>query len=266
MEAQKLDYYDLISGMYTGIKKMKLDDISLEEFDKRFDSFKGFNYKSLDDDESFWEITYIMFFNIGRKASMIEAKLPILKKYLYGYNKLAISSESDISLIVNNTGFRPQVERVVANARTFQQIINKYGSFDNYLSVRFGIEDIHTSPDNLDRLSSELSRIFKGYGVTAPLHLITELGFDSIKPDSVVCRIMYRRGLIDDIADIGGAIEIGRAISKDLNLPIRYVDVVIVKFGQVGPSATLGTKDGICTENSPKCNICTIKHLCRHHD
>ena len=81
----------------------------------------------------------------------------------------------------------------------------------------------------------------------------------------MIRRIFYRIGLIENENDLNASIAVGREMSKQLNIPIRYIDIIFVKYGQVGQSDLLGTIDGICTENNPKCDICELKSMCRYY-
>lgn len=260
-----MNYREIILGVEDGLKKMKMTNISTDDFKNRLEKFKHFNYIHLDDNEIFWMLTYIMFFNMGKKASMIEKKLPIFKPYLYGYEKLTKLSQKDIDSIISNTGFEKQINWVISNAIVFNTLVKQKGSFKEYMENKFGIKDIYCSSQQLSYLYNDLRIKFKGIGETAGWHFITELGFFSLKPDSVIRRIFYRLGLISNEDNLTDAIEVGRKISKELNIPIRYLDIIFVKFGQVGQSDLLGTVDGMCTENNPKCYMCSLKNMCKYN-
>jgi DNA-3-methyladenine glycosylase I len=256
------DFDAILTGMKSGLEMMRTSSVSKSEFENRLNRYKTFDYKNLSNDDVYWMITYVMLFNMGRKASMIEKQLPMFKKYLFGLENITTLSDIEIAKIIARIGFRPQVERIVANAKTFARQMEEYGTFDNYLKRKFDIHDTHADPKKLELLHAEFGKL-KGYGETAPWHLITELGFFSLKPDTVIRRIFFRLGLIQSPSDMQATIDVGRRMSLALDVPIRYIDIVAVKFGQVGPSNLLGTADGICTENDPKCNICTLGKLCK---
>jgi len=259
-----MSFKEIVLGVEDGLQKMKMSNVSTVDFNNRLEKYKHFNYISLNDDEVFWMLTYVMFFNMGKKASMIEKKLPLLKPYLYGYEKLTKLSEVDIKNIINSTGFNKQVNWVISNAIIFNDLIKHHGSFKGYLEIKFGIKNIYCSNQQLLYLYNDLKLKFKGIGETAGWHFITELGFFSLKPDSVIRRIFYRLGLISSEDNLLGSIEVGRKISMELNIPIRYLDIIFVKFGQVGQSDLLGTIDGICTEKNPKCGLCNLKGICKY--
>lgn len=260
-------YNEIIKGIEEGLLKMKDSCISNEEFFYRLEHFKHFDYRHLSDDEIFWILTYVMFFNIGKKASMIEKKLPLFKEYLYGYLRVSQLSDIGINNIVNKIGFELQVNRCRENAKKFSAIILQYGSFKNYLEKAFNITGTHCSINKIQLLYDDLGIRFKGSGIgeTSRWHFITELGFNSLKPDSVIKRIFHRLGLISDEQSNSETIAVGRNIAHQLNLPIRYIDIIFVKYGQEGSSNLLGTADGICLNNNPKCNICSLNKYCKYN-
>lgn len=260
-----MNYDRIVEGIINGLVKMKNPHISLEKFHQRLNNFKNFDYKKLSDDEIFWMLTYVLFFNMGKKASMIEKKLPLLKKYLYGVEKLSHMNSKQIEDIINHTGFPKQVRWCADNSKVFYSLIKNYGSFNNYLVEEFNIRDTLCSNAQLQKLYITLKEKFIGIGETAGWHFLTELGFFTLKPDKVIRRIFYRIGLIENESDLDASITVGREMSKQLNIPIRYIDIIFVKYGQVGQSDLLGTIDGICTENNPKCNICELKSICKYY-
>jgi len=96
-------------------------------------------------------------------------------------------------------------------------------------------------------------------------HLLTDLGFNVLKPDRVICRIFSRLGLINDEDSIDQAIEVGRDMAAATGHPIRYVDIILVKYGQMGESeGEFGLKDGVCLEKNPKCSVCGVKKYCSY--
>lgn len=264
----QMNYREIIKGLERGILLMRQPHLTERQVLERLERFKNFNYKNLSDDEIFWILTYVMFFNIGKKASMIEKKLPLLKPYLYGYRRVANLTDSELNEIIERVGFGLQIYRCKELANRYCKIVDEYGSFSEYLNKAFGIVDTNCSLSQLNQLYNDLMVRFKGTGIgeTSRWHFLTELGFYSLKPDSVIKRIFYRLGLIDNEDDNIAAIEVGRSISKSLNLPIRYIDILFVKFGQEGSSDLLGTTDGICLSTRPKCDICPLASICRYNN
>lgn len=263
------NYFDIVNGIEKGLWKMKMNELSAEDFQMNLNKFKRFNdkdnYSNFDDDKFFWILTSIMFFNSGLNASSIEKKLPMMRKSLYGYEKMANISDSEITEIISVIGYKKSVMRVRENALKYKKIINEFGSFQYYLK-NIGIKDTKCSTDKVDSLYWDLYKRLKGTGIaeTAIWHFITELGFFSIKPDSVIRRIFYRLGLIEKYTDFYQTVQKGREISLKTGIPIRYIDIIFVKYGQKGSSNVLGTLDGICTYKNPSCSLCELKSKCKY--
>ena len=53
------------------------------------------------------------------------------------------------------------------------------------------------------------------------------------KPDRVIRRILFRLGLISEKEDIEQSIMVGKEFSRRINEPIRYIDIIMVKYGQI---------------------------------
>jgi len=60
--------------------------------------------------------------------------------------------------------------------------------------------------------------------------------------------------------DFYGGIEVGRKFAKATKLPIRYIDIIFVLYGQED-SARFKT---ICSTEKPKCDICGVKKYCNY--
>ena len=112
-------------------------------------------------------------------------------------------------------------------------------------------------------LHKELSKIFHGLGEKTTYHFLGDLGFNVTKPDTVVCRILYRLGLIDSERDIERAMIQIMNFARETDNIFRYIDIIIVKFGQKGISPLFGTKNGICLD-VPNCSMCLVKPYCRY--
>jgi DNA-3-methyladenine glycosylase I len=91
------------------------------------------------------------------------------------------------------------------------------------------------------------------------------LGINVLKPDRVICRIFSRLGLTNDESDIVHAVDIGRKIALATGYPIRYVDLIFVKYGQMGKDEYFGLEDGICVKKNPKCQKCGVSNYCEYY-
>ena len=252
-----LDYKDLFHKMEATLKRES--SLSEEEFKKHWGRFKKYHYKNDSDEEIYWKLVGVIFYS-GMTAATVTSKLPSIKKYLYDYKIVKDYSEkqleqmsSDDSIIRNKL----KIKACRKNATIFDNIISNHGSFSNYIES-FGDLDKEST---LETLKNDL-RQFDFLGPKTAYHLMLDLGLKVWKPDRVICRILERLGLIDDIEDNEKVVKVGREIAEQVGQPIRYVDIIFVKYGQVGNEEPFGLKDGICLEKNPRCSVCGIKEYC----
>jgi DNA-3-methyladenine glycosylase I len=226
-----------------------------------FEDFKNINNKSLPTDNAvFKKIVGIVFYS-GMNAATVTKRLDAIYEYLGDCEK-ATRLDPKIMLrddrVIRHKG---KIHGCIANAKEFENIINQYGSFINYLHSFGNLEDLEV----LDMIKSDFENKFAYIGKVTAYHLMTDLGLNVLKPDRVICRIFQRLGFIQDEDDLTGAVEVGREIAEATKLPIRYVDIIFVKYGQKGSEKGFGLKDGICLDN-PKCGQCSITRYCNYYN
>ena len=90
---------------------------------------------------------------------------------------------------------------------------------------------------------------------------MTDIGLNVLKPDRVILRIFYRLGLIDNEEDLFSAVKVGRLFSRETKLPIRYIDIIFVSYGQLNQEKM----ECICSEKNPKCLKCGVKNYCNYY-
>ena len=256
-----VDYKLLFSKFEKSIRKNIF--VSESKFDKNLEPFLHMNFRKMTDKDIFWVTVYVNFFS-GIKAVTIEKKLAGIKQELYDYQKISDLDENAKKIIIQKIGFPNKCKYCFENAKSFKKLIDEYGSFLKYVAS-FNIETLNPNISNITLLKEDLKRRFFGLGPRTVNHFLTDLGFNVLKPDRVICRIFYRLGLIDSVDDIDGAIREGKKFEEATGKPIRYIDIIFVKFGQMGKSEQFGTKDGICLENNPHCNLCEAKELCKYY-
>lgn len=227
-----------------------------------FEDFKKISNTSLPtDDDVFKTIVGIVFFS-GMRAATVRDKLPAIYGYLGEHNKAIYLDPEKMLMddrVIHN---KKKIQGCIANAKEFEKIINQYGSFSNYLRSFGNLDDLKI----LDIIKSDFEKRFAYIGKITAYHLMTELGLNVLKPDRVICRIFQRLGFIQDKDDLTGAVEVGRKIAEATNQPIRYVDIIFVKYGQQGTEEGFGLKvGGICLDN-PKCDQCSITHYCNYYN
>jgi DNA-3-methyladenine glycosylase I len=117
----------------------------------------------------------------------------------------------------------------------------------------------------LENLKADLMS-FDFIGPITAYHVMLDLGLNVWKPDRVIRRILHRLGLINDREDIDQSILVGKKFSRQIKEPIRYIDIVMVKYGQLGNEEGFGLLNGgICLERSPRCYACSLSEYCNMH-
>ena len=237
--------------------------LSPELFDSRFGGFKNTSYKNMTDKEIFWVMVYVAFYS-GMRASTVTQRLPAIKKYLYDFKVVKEYSHVEIEQIMNDPEtihYQLKIQGCITNAKAFSCVLNKFGSFARYI----GSYGALSNEKNIDRLRADLRGRFKFLGERTVNHFLTDLGINVLKPDRVVCRILSRLELLHDENDTARAIDVGKEIALATGYSIRYVDIIFVKYGQMGKDDYFGTEDGICLNKNPKCEKCGVSNYCKHH-
>jgi DNA-3-methyladenine glycosylase I len=72
--------------------------------------------------------------------------------------------------------------------------------------------------------------------------------------------MFHRLGLLDNEHQLLKAVIEGRRFAAATELPIRYIDIVLVSFGQV-KAPELGIARGVCLK-APTCKVCKIRKHC----
>lgn len=254
------NYKDIFYKIEAAIKKEC--SFSEEEFEKKWDKFKKYNYKNYSDNDIYWIFVPVAFY-AGMKAAIVTPKLPAIRKYFNDYKIVKDYSQSDIDTILNDPNtihYKRKIEACIENAKTFDKLVTEYGSFINYLESFGDLQDDRT----LDQLKNALMR-FEFIGPVTAYHVMLDLGLNVWKPDRVICRILFRLGLIDNESNIEQAVTIGKEFSRQIQEPIRYIDIIMVKYGQVDDEEGFGLKNGgICLKNNPRCNVCGVNEYCRY--
>jgi len=234
--------------------------LSDSEFENQYGRFKKFENKKRSDLEYFEMLVLIIFYS-GFRASTVESKEKIILGHLSNYTKVALYSETDLEHILSDSEMIKNERKIIScinNAKVFRDIVNEFGSFQNYIDSF----DVNSSFDNLILLKEELEYRFDYLGGVTVYHFLTDLGFNVLKPDRVILRIFKRLGLIESEKQLLKAVVVGRQIAKETGFPIRYIDIILVKYGQQGESHMFGIKDGICLEKNPKCLVCQLTKYC----
>lgn len=84
-----------------------------------------------------------------------------------------------------------------------------------------------------------------------------------LKPDRVIMRMFQRLGLIENSGQLLKSVIVGRKLAEANELPIRYIDIVQVAYGQ-SQSTQFEIDKGICL-NKPRCEICRVSSMCNYY-
>lgn len=231
-----------------------------DEFNQVYGRFKNYKSKQRTDDEIFEILTMIIFYS-GFRAATVERKEKVILGYFHDYLKVPEFNDRDVQRILSDSEMiknERKIRSCIANAKSFKMIVDQFGSFQNYLDKY----EVNNSIENLNLLKEELKYRFLYLGETTVYQFLTDLGFNVLKPDRVILRILNRLGLIEKEKLLLKAISEERKFAIETGLPIRYIDVILVKYGQQGESEMFGLKNGICFEKNPRCNICEVKQHC----
>jgi DNA-3-methyladenine glycosylase I len=137
----------------------------------------------------------------------------------------------------------------------FCQLVTEHGSFARYLDSLGG---------DTFRIRDDLRRRFRYLGPRTVLHFMMNLWFPVLKPDLAVCRILTRLGFIESPRNeedqIDQALRAGMRIAHAVGKPIRYVDAILVMYGQVSYKK-MGIEKGVCLLK-PRCEACGVKVSC----
>ncbi|MHC1731949.1 MAG: DNA-3-methyladenine glycosylase I [Bacteroidales bacterium] len=228
------------------------------EFDKKFDIYKNYENKAMNNNDYYQVLVDIIFYS-GFKASTVDKYLDTIHLYFSDYRvvmKYSLEKTEQIKQDSKMIQNRAKIDACIKNAKKIDEIVKKHGSVQEYIDSF----KPNTSDNCLFKLKKSLEKNFGFLGGVTSYHFMTDIGLNVLKPDRVISRIFYRLGLIDNENDLLGAVKVGRAFSTATNLPIRYIDIIFVMYGQLNQEKI----ECICSEKNPKCQKCGVKTDCRY--
>lgn len=256
------DYNAVFETIETSLITEGSKHLSAETIRANLDWFKQLEGKNFSDDEYYQIIVDVIFYS-GFRAATVNSKINIIHGHFPNYELVANYSELEINNILADKEMIRNRRKIVAcieNAKTIRVIIQKHGSFQNYIESFKPKESF----ENLILLKEEVENRFLGLGKITSYHFLTGIGLPVLKPDRVICRIFERLGLINDRNQYLEAIIQGRKFAEATRLPIRYIDIVFVAYGQV-QSKEFGIERGICLETNPSCHLCGARNFCNYY-
>jgi DNA-3-methyladenine glycosylase I len=206
----------------------------------------------------------MVVFYSGFNASTVEIKKGIIIAHLGDLIQTARYTDIDVNQIMNDVKMirnETKIQSCIKNAKEFESIVRKTWKFQQ-LPGNLPCKFIIRKPL---LLKEELEYRVDYLGGTTVYHFLTDLGFDVLKPDRVILRLFKRIGMIESHRQLLKAIVHGQNFAKATNLPIRYIDTMLVKYGQKGKSRMFGLENGICLEKQPFCTKCTLFDDCLYY-
>lgn len=256
------NYIAIFESIENSLIKEGSNHLSAEKIRENLNRFKRLEGKTFLDNEFYQIIVDVVFYS-GFRAATVNSKLATIHKYFSNYELVAQYGEKEINDILADKEMirnRRKIESCVENAGTFRAIIQRHGSFQNYIDG-YRAND---SFENIFLLKEELENRFSGLGQITTYHFLTDIGLPVLKPDRVICRIFERLGLISTRDQYLEAIIQGRKFAEATKHPIRYIDIVFVAFGQV-QSKEFGLEHGVCLEINPSCQLCDARNFCGYY-
>lgn len=260
------NYRDIFEKIESTLIRVGSQNLPEKTIREELDRYKNFKFKEYSDDEYYSTMVPIIFYS-GFKANTVTSKLETINRHFSGYQKAAAYTEKQIEIIASDPEMiknRNKINACISNAKKFKEIIAEKGSIQNYIES-FKPE---ASDENIKLLWSGLKGKFKGLGPITTFHFMADIGLNVLKPDRVICRSFDRLGFVKGPIDnnpekLWEVVLCGRQFAKATWLPIRYIDIVFVDYGQMSASE-VGIKKGICLEKDRQCSICGIKKYCKY--
>jgi DNA-3-methyladenine glycosylase I len=253
------DYKQMFEAVESTILAIGSKKIPREQILAELEYYKHLEGRTFTDDEYYTMLVHIVFY-AGFTSQTVTDKIAVINKHLPNYTTVAGYGEREVKSILADGQMiknRGKVQACVTNAREFEKIIAKHGSFQNYIDSFAPTK----SDGNLFRMKEELERRFEWLGEITSLHYLTDMGMPVLKPDRVVRRIFARLGLAEEDAAPMVMVDEGRKFAHATGLPIRYIDIVFVAYGQM-QTRELGLEHGICLERNPSCSVCGVSQDC----
>ncbi len=249
------DVFLAVERRLIDVGSTQMDEAKIQS---HLDKFKRFENRELTDNEYFSILVFVAFYS-GFMAATVTSKRAIIQRHFPSWEVASAYTEKDIKKIINDPemiSHKGKIRACVANAKTFSSLISKHGSIKNYIDSYSPTESF----ENLLLFKEALEASFAYLGGITVYHFMTDIGLPVLKPDRVMRRIFERLGLLESEGQLLKAVIQGRKFAAATGLPIRYIDIVFVAYGQV-KSEEIGISEGICL-TKPRCSECRIQDHC----
>lgn len=229
-----------------------------DEIRAALEAYKHQENRAFSDGEYYATLVDVAFYS-GFRAATVEERHARIYHWFGDYQAVADYGEKEVTAILTDPGMirnRRKIEACVANAKVMRDLVAQYGSFRQYIDSFRASESF----ENLLLLKEELEAKFRYLGGITVYHFLMEIGMGVLKPDRVIGRIFHRLGLTDHEEQYLKTVTQGRKFAQATHLPIRYIDIVFVSYGQAR-FTEFGIDRGICLAE-PRCDVCGITEYC----
>lgn len=254
-------YNEVFRKVEHALFDMRSLDIQKDEQLRKLNAFKEYASRNLTDNDYFHIMVKVVFYS-GFRAETVKKYEAAILGHFPDLNTVAEFKSTDIEHIVGDGQMirnARKIQACVDNARLIQKLSLEHGSFRNYL---FSFGELKTLEDVL-LLKETLEAMFSYLGGITAYHFMTDAGLPVLKPDRVLTRIFLRLGLIESERQLLKTVLQGQKFAAATGLPIRYIDIVFVLYGQASATA-YGIANGVCLE-VPRCSVCPLHRVyCRY--
>lgn len=233
----------------------------------------------------YFQIMVHVIFYSGMGANVVTKKLPAINRHFPSYSQAANYSEQDVLAILADPEMlrnERKIRACIENAKRFTALVKAHGSFAAYLHSKASVEDLRTGSKSIEDLRGLWTELKENFlGRTTSFHYLMEIGYNLVKPDRVITRVFSRLRLVDGLPNpdnpdpqkltdeqLWHIVQVGQKIAEATQLPIRYVDLVFVVFGQRAGQDVVGQEpdlpQGICIDEKPRCYLCRVCAFCRY--
>jgi len=243
-----------ILEIYNGIVKKK-EILTKPESPENTPIGNWGDWEKMDQNEIF-DTMCTCIFTAGFKVSILEKKWPDIKKAFHNFkiDEVVTLNYSDLmknDRIIRN---RRKIKACIENAKRFQLIIKKHGTFHKYLKFL-----VNKGPQ---AASNTIKSDFCFMGDATAPQFLKDIGlFDTFKADVHVRRILSRIGLIpNEQANLETIENVFKRIQRLSKNTIGAIDGALFEYG----SGT-GLKKPICG-TKPICSECYISGYCEYYN
>ncbi|MGD9706416.1 MAG: DNA-3-methyladenine glycosylase I [Candidatus Delongbacteria bacterium] len=253
-------YKEVFSAIESRLLDVGSENISKDKIIANLNEYKNYTGRTLQDNDYFRLLVFTAFYS-GFRAQTVTEKKAIIEQHFPSLDVVSLYKDADVERIMSDPDMishKGKICSCIENAKKCVDLIQQWGSIKKFIDSFSPLDSL----ENLLLLKETLEFYFQYLGGITAYHFLTDIGLPVLKPDRVICRLFSRLGLLEDPRQLLKTVLIGRKFAENTALPIRYIDIVLVSYGQV-KSDEFGIEKGICLE-VPRCDSCSIGLYCAY--